>query len=232
LGSSKPGSPRIILKPGRDGPIRKRRHPWVYSQAVAEASSDVPPAELLPVCNAEGVTLGWGFYSPGSLIAVRMVSFTAERPADDWIESRLRAAKSLRDALAFDSDAMRLVNAEGDYLPGLVVDLYGGTVVLSMHARGIEGQSARVIAGLRGILPAARIYLKRDEHYARVEHLSIPSGFLHGEGETTTVIREGEARILVDFQTGQKTGFYLDQRANRTLMARMSRGRTMLNLFA
>jgi 23S rRNA (cytosine1962-C5)-methyltransferase len=233
LASSKGSpAPRIVLKQGRDAPIRKRHHPWIYSQAVAEVAAENPTEELCQICTSEGGTLGWGLYSPDSLIAVRMVSYGAEKPGDDWIRERIRAAKSVRDGLSLDTDAMRIVNAEGDYLPGLVVDLYGDTVVLSMHTRGIEAHSDRIVAGVRELFPGARIYLRRDEHYARVERLALPSGFLHGEGPATTVIREGEVRFAVDFQSGQKTGFYLDQRANRTLVAKLSRGRNVLNLFS
>jgi 23S rRNA (cytosine1962-C5)-methyltransferase len=230
LASSK--SPVIILKPGRDAPIRRRQHPWVFSQAVSQVAPDAAVTELCQICSSDGAGLGWGFYSPASLIAVRMVSFDAERPGDHWILERLRAAKSLREALHLDTDAMRIANAEGDFLPGLVMDLYADTIVLSMHTRGIEAQSDRIVAGIRELFPDVRIYLRRDEHYARVESLVLSSGFLHGEGAATTIIREGDVRFLVDFQSGQKTGFYLDQRANRTLIARVSGSRNVLNLFS
>jgi len=217
--------------PGRDGPIRKRHHPWVYSQAIAEV---IPGAsgDLLPVHAADGKALGWGLYSPESLIAVRMVSFAAEMPPEDWIERRMRAAKALRESLRIDSDAMRLVNSEGDFLPGLVVDLYSDTAVVSAHARGMEEKMDRIVACLCGMLPDARIYLKRDEHYARVEKLGRSSGYLQGAGEGTSVVREGEVRLRVDFARGQKTGFYLDQRENRTIIAHSSVGRSVLNLFS
>ena len=224
-------SPRIVLMPGRDGPIRKRHHPWVYSQAIAEVNPG-PSADLLPVHAADGTALGWGLYSPASLIAVRMVSFEAEMPPGDWIERRIRAAKALRDALRIDSDAMRLVNSEGDFLPGLVVDLYSDTAVISAHSLGIEEKTDRIVACLSGMLPGARIYLKRDEHYARIEKLGLASGYLQGSGEGTSVVREGEVRLLVDYARGQKTGFYLDQRENRTIIANCSAGRSVLNLFS
>jgi 23S rRNA (cytosine1962-C5)-methyltransferase len=230
--SSQSGRAGVVLKAGRDGPARKRHHPWIYSQAVAEVMEGPAGSDLLPVSAADGTVIGWGFYSPGSLIAVRMVSFSPERPSEDWIEDRLLAAKSLRDALHLDSDAMRLVNAEGDYLPGLIVDLYGDTAVVSLHVRGIEGMVDRIVNCLREMLPSARIFLKRDEHYARVEKLSRPSGYLHGTGDGTCTIREGGVNLRVDYERGQKTGYYLDQRANRGIIALCSPGKTVLNLFS
>lgn len=230
--SEQAGPPRIVLKPGRDGPVRKRHHPWIYSQAIENVTEGPTGFELLPVGAADGTALGWGFYSPGSLIAVRMVSYGAEKPPADWLEQRLRASKSLRDSLRFDSDAMRLVNAEGDHIPGLIVDLYAEVAVVSLHIRGMEGMTSRIVDCLHEMLPDARIYLKRDEHYARVERLSRSSGYLFGSGDGTSAIQEGGVRLLVDFQRGQKTGFYLDQRANRSIIAHCSLGRIVLNLFA
>jgi 23S rRNA (cytosine1962-C5)-methyltransferase len=221
-----------MLKPGRDAPIRKRHHPWIYSQAVERAAGDPEDAGLLPVFSSDGAALGWGYHSPGSLIAVRMISFRPERPAEDWICQRIRDAWKLRESLGIDSDAKRLVNSEGDSIPGLVIDQYAESLVLSMHAHGIEGEKDRILSCLAEILPAASVYLKRDEHYARVEKLGFPSGYLSGGGNGTSVIREGNVRLLVDFERGQKTGFYLDQRENRGLVAAAGRGRRVLNLFS
>jgi 23S rRNA (cytosine1962-C5)-methyltransferase len=223
---------RVLLKPGRDGPARKRHHPWIYSQAIAEAPEGPAAGELVPVRAADGADIGWGFYSPGSLIAVRMVTFSPERPAADWIEGRLRAARRVRDSLHLDSNAMRLVNAEGDHIPGLIVDLYSDVAVVSLHVRGIEGLVERIVQCLHEMLPSANIFLKRDEHYARIEKLSRPSGYLLGSGDGTCTIQEGGVSLRVDFERGQKTGFYLDQRANRNAIARCCPGKTVLNLFS
>ncbi len=187
---------------------------------------------LFRVVASDNSPVGWGFYSPASLIAVRMVSFDDERPETDWAERRTHSAFLLRSAFDLDTDAMRVVNSEGDFLPGLIVDLYGDTAVVTAHVRGMEAEVDRIAARLQALVPRARIYFKRDEHYARVEGLSRPSGFVVGSGEGTCVIREGAVRLIVDFQAGQKTGFYLDQRANRRLIARSSAGRKVLNLFS
>ena len=225
MSSSDPGSaPSIALKPGRESPARKRHHPWIYSQAVSEVKADPSSEGLFRVVASDNSPVGWGFYSPASLIAVRMVSFDDERPETDWAERRTHSAFLLRSAFDLDTDAMRVVNSEGDFLPGLIVDLYGDTAVVTAHVRGMEAEVDRIAARLQALVPRARIYFKRDEHYARVEGLSRPSGFVVGSGEGTCVIREGAVRLIVDFQAGQKTGFYLDQRANRRLIARSSAG--------
>jgi 23S rRNA (cytosine1962-C5)-methyltransferase len=212
--------------------VRKRRHPWIYSQAVAAVRAGAEPGAILPVRSADGTLLGWGLHSPESLIAVRMVGFAPHEPPEDWIEQRIRSAHALRRGLGIDSDGVRLVNAEGDFIPGLVADLYGDTAVVSPHISGIDARLERIAACLEETAGARRVYHRRDEHYARVEHLVRESGFLRGQGDGATIIVEGGVRLLVDFERGQKTGFYLDQRENRSIISRCSAGRTVLNLFA
>jgi 23S rRNA (cytosine1962-C5)-methyltransferase len=161
-----------------------------------------------------------------------MVSYSEERPVEDWIERRMRAAWDLRAVLGIDSDAFRLVNAEGDFLPGLVIDVYGDTAVVCPHTRGVEAGLQRIVDCLRNLRPDIKVFVRRDEHFARVEKLSTVSGYAHGAGSGSTVIREADVHIKVDFAHGQKTGYYLDQRANRGLVARHCRGKVVLNLFS
>jgi 23S rRNA (cytosine1962-C5)-methyltransferase len=236
LSSSDSRVPGIVLKSGREGPVRRRHHPWVYSQAVerVEGAEENGSAAggILPVRAADGSVIGWGQYSPGSLIAVRMVAFSAEKPSDDWVEQRIGTAWALRTALALDTDSYRIVNAEGDFLPGLVIDLYADTAVVCPHTRGVEARLEAIADSLCSRQPGLKVFVRRDEHFARVERLSVASGYLRGEGDGTTVITEGNVRMKVDFARGQKTGFYLDQRANRTLIARSCAGKNVLNLFS
>ena len=212
--------------------MRHKRHPWIFSGAVQEVRGQAEPGELWEVVSAEGRTVGWGFYSAGSQIALRLVGFGQRKPDADWLHSRIVAAWDLRKRMALDSDAFRLVNAEGDFIPGVVVDVYAGTAVVQAHVRGAEGLVDRIGQSLSGLLPGTAVYFKRDEHYARVEGLTRPSGYIAGSGDGTTVIREADARMIVDFGHGQKTGFYLDQRENRQLVAQHARGRVVLNLFS
>ncbi len=230
----------ITLKEGKESFLRAR-HPWIYRGAVQSA---VPTEELAPVSTSRGETVAWGFYSPDSLIAVRVVSFGAERPAAGWAAERLRRAADLRAGLglghaagftggaADGSGGWRLVNAEGDFLPGLVVDVYARTTVVRPLVRGMEAALGEVLPALREMLPDNRIFLKRDERAARIEKLQLPAGYLSGEGDGTETIEEGGVRLRVDIAQGQKTGFYLDQRDNRLLTRALARGRRVLNLFA
>jgi 23S rRNA (cytosine1962-C5)-methyltransferase len=220
------------VRQGRDGVLLRSRHPWIYSQSIARVDGEPGDGELLPVTSAEGRILGWGLHSPDSLIAVRMVSYGEKQPGEGWLSERIRAACALRVGLGIDSDAVRLVNAEGDFLPGLVVDRYGDTIVVSPHARGMETRIEQIVSTLLEPFPAARVFLKRDEHYAGVECLGLAAGYLVGDGDGTSLIQEAGVRFIADFAKGQKTGFYLDQRENRRLAALLGRGRTMLNLFS
>lgn len=221
----------VRLRPGKGEIIRGRRHPWVYSGAVAEASEEARAGELVALQDAAGEVLAWGFYSRHSLIAMRLVGFGAEPPPAGWLGERLAAAARLRRSLGLDTDAYRLVNAEGDGLPGLVVDVYGRTVVLRPLVRGMERLLPQLREAVSALLPGCALFLKRDERAARVEELAVPSGYLEGSGDGRETIREGALRFVVDFQRGQKTGFYLDQRDNRLLAGRLARGRRVLNLF-
>jgi 23S rRNA (cytosine1962-C5)-methyltransferase len=203
----------------------------VYRQAVAGMRGSSADADLVRVEASDGSVVGWGFVSPASQIAVRMVTFGAEAPEPAWLERRVRAAVELRARLPIPSDAMRLVNAEGDFLPGLIADRYADTIVLSIHLRALERMSARIASCFTGLFPGCRVYYKRDEHYARVEGLELPPGYLAGDGDGTAVIEESGLHMVVDFARGQKTGFYLDQRANRMACAALAAGRSVLNLF-
>ncbi len=222
----------VVIRGGRDVALKRSRHPWIYSQGILEVRGEPGDGELLPVVCADGSTMGWGFYSPHSLIAVRLVEYGGRPPQKDWMEKRIGNACALRKALCIDSDAFRMVNAEGDFIPGLIVDLYGDTAVVSVHIRGIEALMDRIVSALVSTAMVKNVFLRRDEHYARVEKLSLSSGYLFGNGDGNCVIREGKLRFFVDFALGQKTGFYLDQRENRRIVAACAAGRRVLNLFS
>lgn len=222
----------IFLKPGRAEALAARRHPWVYSGAVGRVEGPEAGQALVPVADAGGRVLGWGLHSPRSLIAVRLVSWGEAPPPEDWLERRLEQAAELRRRLALDSDAYRLVNAEGDLLPGLVVDVYRRTTVVRPLVRGQEQLLDRLTAALSALLPDNAIFLKRDEKAARLEGLQRPTGYLRGGGDGTQRIREGDLELLVDIQRGQKTGFFLDQRDSRLLLRRLAPGRRVLDLYA
>ncbi|MBN1835410.1 MAG: class I SAM-dependent rRNA methyltransferase [Spirochaetales bacterium] len=223
----------VRLRSGREALIRRLDHPWVYSQAVESASEQARAGELVPLVSAQGAeVLGWGFHSPGSLIAFRFVSRGESRPADSWLEDRLRAALELRERLGIRANAYRLVNSEGDALPGLTVDVYNRTTVVRPLVKGMEMQLEAVMEALQRLLPDNAVYLRRDETAARKEGLTRTTGYLAGSGEGRELIEEGGLRFRVDLAEGQKTGFYLDQRDNRLLARSLCRELRVLNLFA
>jgi 23S rRNA (cytosine1962-C5)-methyltransferase len=187
------------------------------------------------VRSAEGEPLGHGHWSPASQIRVRMLSFAKETPGDELVEERVERAVARRaaDPLLADTDAVRLVNAEGDGLPGLVADRYGDLVVVKLATAGMEARRELVADALRAATGAARGFERPDAAAARREAIAARQGPLWGEAPREPVaICERGRRFLVDVAAGQKTGFYLDQRDARDLVQRLAAGRRVLDLFA
>ncbi len=222
----------VRLKAGRDRVLLASHHPWIFRGALQTAEPPAEPGRVVPVCSADGAVFAWGFLSESSLIAVRVVHYGVEAPREGWLEERIASALELRAALHISADAFRLINGEGDWLPGLIVDLYAGTVAIRPLVRGMEALVERVSAALASHLPGRAVYLKRDERAARLEALELPAGYLNGSGDGMARIREGDLSFWVDIPQGQKTGYYLDQRENRALAGTLAAGRSVLNLFA
>jgi 23S rRNA (cytosine1962-C5)-methyltransferase len=224
----------IILKPTRDRSIR-RRHPWILSGAIARIEGVEQPGDWVRVRSAEGEVLGYGHLSPGSALRVRMLTAGKEAPDDELIAERIRLAVGRRAAnpLLGDTQAVRLVNAEGDGLPGLVVDLYADVVVAKINAVGMQRRREQITAALREATGAGVGFERADAAAARREGMSIEQGSLWGTApEGPFEISERDRRYRVDVVTGQKTGFYLDQRDSRDIVAALAGGRRVLDLFA
>jgi 23S rRNA (cytosine1962-C5)-methyltransferase len=156
-----------------------------------------------------------------------------DEPVDDaLLRRRLETAWAFRETLAYDGDAGRVVFGEGDALPGLVVDRYGDVLVLQALTRGIAAHAGRLAALAAGVTGARAVYRRGDPTAAAIEGFEDASGWLLGRGESMAEIREGPCRFRVDLEGGQKTGFYLDQRENRGLVAGRAAGRVALDAFA
>ena len=223
----------VVLKPGRDRSLR-RRHPWVMSGAVAHAA-DLTAGAWVRVLSAEGEVLGFGHGSPHSQIRVRLLAFGKEPPAPDLVARRVASAVARRagDPLLADTDSCRLVNAEGDGLPGLVADRYGDVVVARLATAGMSAERPAIAAALRDATGALAGLEHADASAARREGMAVREGALWGDPPREPVaIRERGRRFLVDLAAGQKTGFYLDQRDARDLVQRLASGRRVLDLFA
>ena len=229
---------RLVLKKGRDASVR-RRHPWIYSGAVASAP-EASSGETVEVVDAAGVRLGYGSYSPTSNIRARMLSFgeDAAPPDSHEIESRVAAAIGRRAAFFADAqtNAMRLVNAENDALPGVVADFYAGFAVCQFTSAGAEAMKGDVAAALMKFAPFCRgVSARLDVDVRALEGLPTEPQFevLAGEEPPELIeIGEGPCKFLVDVRRGHKTGFYLDQRDARRVVGSLANGCEVLNCFS
>ncbi len=224
----------VVLHRGRDRSVR-RRHPWLLASAVARVEGEAAPGALARVVSAEGEVLGFGHLSPHSKLRVRLVAFGKEPPPPGWLEERIAAAvaRRAREPLLGETDALRLVNAEGDGLPGLVVDRYGDVVVAKLGAAGMAAQRDAVAEALRAATGAPAGFERADPVAARRERIAARQGALWGRPPEEPIwVRERGRRYRVDLVSGQKTGFYLDQRDARDLAQALAGGRRVLDVFA
>lgn len=222
--------PKIILKPGREKAL-KARHPWIFSGAIKRPETDLTDGDIVEVTSATGRFLAIGHFSPRT-IAVKVFSF---RPIEDerrfWREAVAAAAK-LRAELGLidnrETTAFRLIHGEGDGLPGLVVDIYNRTAVLQCHSAGMFRWRGTIAAALQDVL-AERLESIFVKHAAAGEAEGA-GAYLIG-GPQNPVIKEHGLNFVCDWERGQKTGFYIDQRENRRLFESYARGRRVLNAF-
>jgi 23S rRNA (cytosine1962-C5)-methyltransferase len=206
----------------------------VLSGAVEGVEGNPAAGDWVEVRSAEGELLGSGHYSPASSIRVRLLDTGKNGAGDEGLEDRVAAAVAMRGRLPdlADTDAARLVNTEGDGLPGLVVDRYGEHLVLRPSTAGMMTRVERIAEALREATGAASAYLRPDATGLRREAVALEERVLFGAvPEEPVPIREGGRSHLVDLRLGQKTGFYLDQRDARSLVERISSGRRVLDLF-
>jgi len=226
--------PHVVLQPGRDRSVR-RRHPWLLSGSVARVEGDPAAGDLLGVLSAEGEVLAHGHYSPRSEIRVRLLWFGKEAPGEEHLRAAIERAMARRyeDPQFRDREAVRLVNAEGDDLPGLVVDRYREIAVVRFSTVGMAVRREAISGILRELSGAASGYERSDATAARREGLPTNEGPLWGDSPPPTLsIREGRRLYHLDVAGGQKTGFYLDQCESRDLVESLSAGRRVLDLFA
>jgi len=224
--------PIVKLKTGREKSVHNR-HPWIFSGAVEVEPAELPPGELVDVVDAAGAFLGRGAYNPRSQIRVRVFTFRDEPIDVAWFAARLSAADRLRRAmLPPDTDAYRVLHAEGDGVPGLIVDRYADGLVLTLATAGADRLREAITAAAVQTLSPAWIIEHSTGGYRREEGLDDRVGPLHGKAPAEPVrIRENGLHFAVDVNRGQKTGFFLDQRAHREQVRRHARGRTALNAF-
>ena len=227
----------VVIKKGREFSVL-RRHPWIFSGAVARADDGIGTGETVRVSDAKGTALGFGAWSPASQIRVRMWTFDPAETIDGaFFDRRLAAAARARADLGVlrgDDNALRLVNAESDGLPGLVVDRYGDFLVCQFTAAGVERWKGEIVGALARLQAScAGIYERSDADTRGREGLEPVAGVLRGaEPPERLEMRENGCRYWVDVRGGHKTGFYLDQRDNRARVAAAAAGREVLNAFS
>ncbi|PIE71775.1 MAG: 23S rRNA (cytosine(1962)-C(5))-methyltransferase RlmI [Deltaproteobacteria bacterium] len=225
----------VILKKGREKSLM-RKHPWVFSGAVKTADKGIASGDIVTVRGADGRFLARGSWSPHSQIRVRIWSFNPKETIDEaFIHQRIAAATAYRDQMAafWATDAYRIINGESDGMPGLIVDKYGDFLVCQFMSVAVESFKPAVIKSLRSFIPCRGIFERSDGAVRTREGLEPITGVLAGETPPPAIhIMENGRHFEVDVHTGHKTGYYLDQRDNRLLLARMSPGKDVLNCFS
>ncbi|MGD8590414.1 MAG: class I SAM-dependent methyltransferase [Chromatiales bacterium] len=226
---------RVILKPGRErSPLRG--HPWIFSGAIARITDKPRPGASVELFSQEGQFLGRGAYSPASQIRVRIWSFDAQETIDTaFFQRRIQRALARREALQVprQTNAYRLISAESDGLPGLIVDRYGEFLVCQFLSAGVEQWKDEIVSQLATLDAVRGIYERSDVEVRKKEGLRQIRGLLWGEEPPALVeIHEQGLKCFVDISQGHKTGFYLDQRDNRRLVREHSAGKEVLNCFA
>lgn len=248
-----PNFSRIILRRNKADAV-KRFHPWIFSGAIKQVDPDLPDGEIVDVHSETGEYLATGIYSPNN-IAVKVLSFEPVADLDRLFQARFQSAYQVRSQLGLtDSETTncyRLINAEGDGLPGLIVDWYNGTAVLQAYSIGMYEQRQRIVASLQAVygeklqavydksaavLPRSAIQAihaaghHQDSRQDSDQDSHQDNHYLVGEPATGNVLEYGN-QFQVDWETGQKTGLFLDQREHRRLLGQYAAGKRVLNTF-
>jgi 23S rRNA (cytosine1962-C5)-methyltransferase len=216
---------RIVLKKDRDGPVRGG-NPWIFSQAIARAEPrELAAGDGVEVFDFGGERLGFGYFNPATTIALRMLAFGDRIEPANIVQYRIKRALALRRRIiAADTDCYRLINGDGDGLSGVVVDCYRDIAVLQLLTAGADRMRAEIVAVLEELLAPRAVIERSYGAVRRQEGLADRGGVLAGESVSTTAVSENGIELLIDFEHGQKTGYFLDQRDNRALLGELAGG--------
>lgn len=224
----------IYLKKGKDDSLR-RFHPWIFSGAIKRFSEEIEEGETVRVFTDEGKFIAVGHYQIGS-IAVRVLSFNDDTIDSAFWKAKLESALRLRIRIGVadnpQNDTYRLVHGEGDCLPGLVIDVYGKTAVMQAHSVGMHVCRADIAQSLKDVMGdrIQNIFYKSETTLPFKADLGQENGFIYGYSDDNVATENG-LKFHVDWLRGQKTGFFVDQRENRSLLEKYSEGRKVLNMF-
>lgn len=225
---------QVVLRKGRELPLA-RRHPWIFSGALHHLNGQPEDGDRVSVVDAGDKLWGWGHYHRGSIL-VKMISFDPTEDPDTLFAKRIQQAWQLRQELGLGPNTtttgFRLVHGEGDFLPGLIIDIYGSTAVIQAHSIGMYREFPLITDALLNLagLPIHAIYQKSSRTLPPKFAADIADGYLLGSlGDN--VFMENGMSFLAEWETGQKTGFFLDQRENRALLGKYASGKSVLNTF-
>ena len=225
---------KIVLKSGKEQSLR-RLHPWIFSGAIKKMYGNPVEGDLVDVYDNHDTFLGTGHYAPSS-ISVRILSFEQINPDISFFRNKIEKAIAYRKEIGIidnpQINVFRLIHGEGDGLPGLIIDYYNGVAVMQMHSIGFY-RIRKEIASILVELLADRIIAVYDKSEGTIPHMSgitATNEFLFGNSEPVIVTENGY-KFKIDWTTGQKTGFFIDQRDNRKLLEKYTEGKTVLNMF-
>lgn len=227
--------PVVQLPPHKTEAV-KRHHPWIFSGAIFKKDAAVSEANLVEVQDTSGNFLAIGYYSNGS-IAVRILSFSPIDSLEQLWFDKIQSAYELRKSAGLinnpETNVFRLVNAEGDGVPGLIIDFYNGTCVFQAHSTFIHKHRMAIVEALQKVLGSSlkAVYDKSENVLERKEKTAVAGQYLYGEKGSAEVLEYGN-KFLIDMEGGQKTGFFIDQRESRKLLGHYSKGKNVLNTFS
>ncbi|MCL9968830.1 MAG: class I SAM-dependent rRNA methyltransferase [Aquirufa antheringensis] len=222
----------IQLKPGKDAPV-KRFHPWVFSGAIAKQSPNLQDGDWVNVVSSRDEFLGTGHYHNGS-IAVKIISFQEIESKSDFWKKRIQNAWDLRALLPLEkTNSFRLLHGEGDGCPGLIMDLYKDVLVFQAHTIGMHRDRDEIVEAIKEVLgkKIKAIYDKSRETLPTEYAQNCTNGYVYGDVAVPYTVKENGISFSINWITGQKTGFFIDQRENRALLAKYAKGKSVLNTF-
>lgn len=225
--------PQIILKKGKEESL-KRFHPWVFSGAIQAIEEGIEEGDTVRLVNRNGDFIAVGHYQEGS-IAVRVLTFEDREIDDDFWHSRISSALKMRQSIGIadspSNNTYRLVHGEGDNLPGLIIDVYGDTAVMQAHSIGMHKVRKEIAKALVDMMESriSNVYYKSETTLPFMDATDM-NGFIYG-GSDNNVALENGLKFRVDWLKGQKTGFFVDQRENRSLLEKYAAGKRVLNMF-
>jgi 23S rRNA (cytosine1962-C5)-methyltransferase len=222
---------RAILKRGREGPVRGG-NPWIFSQAIERIEPSVEAGALVTVHDASGALLGTGYCNPATTIAIRMIAWGETPAIEELVARRLKSALELRRRfIRDDTNSYRLVNGDGDGLSGVVVDRFGEVIVVQILTAGADRMRATIVAALNDLLHPRSILERSHGAVRKQEGFEDRIAVLAGEPVTETIATENNIKLKLDFEHGQKTGYFLDQRDNRAMVGAIASGARVLDCF-